>query len=166
MKNFSVVILPLLLFFYSGRVNAQVLPADADTLSIGDVTLDEITVKSPKEQTNIRQLPASISIVTSKLLESSEVNSLKDLSSAIPNFFMPDYGSKLTSPVYIRGIGSRINSPSVGIYVDNVPYFEKAAFDFDFFDIDRVEVLRGPQGTLYLSLIHISEPTRQAEISY
>ena len=62
---------------------------------------------------------------------------------------MPDYGSKLTSPVYIRGIGSRINSPSVGIYVDDVPYFEKAAFDFDFFDIDRVEVLRGPQGTLY-----------------
>ena len=62
---------------------------------------------------------------------------------------MPDYGSKLTSPVYIRGIGSRINSPSVGLYVDYVPYFEKAAFDFDFFDIKRIEVLRGPQGTLF-----------------
>ena len=149
MKLFPVLLLPLLLFLYSGPICAQITPAKADTLTIGDVTLDEITVKSPKEQTSIRQLPASISIVTSKLLESSEVNSLKDLSSAIPNFFMPDYGSKLTSPVYIRGIGSRINSPSVGIYVDDVPYFEKAAFDFDFFDIDRVEVLRGPQGTLY-----------------
>jgi len=62
---------------------------------------------------------------------------------------MPDYGSKLTSPVYIRGIGSRINSPSVGLYVDHVPYFEKASFDFDFFDIKRIEVLRGPQGTLF-----------------
>ncbi len=62
---------------------------------------------------------------------------------------MPEYGTKLTSPIYIRGIGSRINSPSVGLYVDNVPYFEKAVFDFDFFDIERIEVLRGPQGTLY-----------------
>ncbi|NEW81233.1 MAG: TonB-dependent receptor [Mariniphaga sp.] len=149
MKLFTVVVLPLLLFFYSSRICAQISVAKVDTLTIEEVTLDEITVKSPKEQTSIRQLPASISIVTSKLLESSEVNSLKDLSSAIPNFFMPDYGSKLTSPVYIRGIGSRINSPSVGIYVDDVPYFEKAAFDFDFFDIERVEVLRGPQGTLY-----------------
>ena len=146
MKLFPVL---MLFFILPILAKAQMSPAEIDTLSIREVTLDEITVKSPKEQTNIRQLPASISIVTSRLLESSEVNSLKDLSSAIPNFFMPDYGSKLTSPVYIRGIGSRINSPSVGIYVDDVPYFEKAAFDFDFFDIDRVEVLRGPQGTLY-----------------
>jgi iron complex outermembrane recepter protein len=56
---------------------------------------------------------------------------------------------KLTSPVYIRGIGSRINEPSIGLYVDNVPYFDKAAFDFDFYDVERIEVLRGPQGTLY-----------------
>jgi outer membrane receptor protein involved in Fe transport len=62
---------------------------------------------------------------------------------------MPEYGSKLTAPVYIRGIGSRINSPSVGLYVDYVPYFEKAAFNFDFFDVKRIEVLRGPQGTLF-----------------
>ena len=62
---------------------------------------------------------------------------------------MMDYGSKLQSPVFIRGIGSRLGSPSVGLYVDNVPYFEKTTFGFDFFDIDRIEVLRGPQGTLY-----------------
>lgn len=62
---------------------------------------------------------------------------------------MPDYGSKLTSPVYIRGIGSKINAPSIGLYVDGIPYFEKSAFDFDFNEVDRIEVLRGPQGTLY-----------------
>ena len=149
MKSFYIVVSPLLLVLFTGSLYAQKSFIEADTTSIHQVALDEITIKSPKEQTNIRQLPASISIVTSHLIEGAEVNSLKDLSSAIPNFFMPDYGSKLTSPVYIRGIGSRINSPSVGVYVDDVPYFEKAAFDFDFFDIDRVEVLRGPQGTLY-----------------
>ncbi|NJK97147.1 MAG: TonB-dependent receptor [Bacteroidales bacterium] len=62
---------------------------------------------------------------------------------------MPEYGSKLTSPVYIRGVGSRINSPSIGLYVDRIPYFEKSAFAFDFNDVERVEILRGPQGTLY-----------------
>lgn len=62
---------------------------------------------------------------------------------------MPSYGSKLTSPIYIRGIGSRINSPAVGLYVDNVPQFDKSSFDFEFYNIERVEVLRGPQGTMY-----------------
>jgi outer membrane receptor protein involved in Fe transport len=62
---------------------------------------------------------------------------------------MPSYGSKLTSPIYIRGIGSRINSPAIGLYVDNVPQFDKSSFDFEFYNIERVEVLRGPQGTMY-----------------
>ena len=43
----------------------------------------------------------------------------------------------------------RSNAPSVGLYVDGIPYFESRRFDFDFAEIDRVEVLRGPQGTLY-----------------
>ena len=63
--------------------------------------------------------------------------------------FIPDYGSRLTSAVYIRGIGSRINTPSIGLYVDNIPYIDKSAFDFDYSDIERIDVLRGPQGTLY-----------------
>ena len=62
---------------------------------------------------------------------------------------MPDYGSKITSAVYIRGIGSRINTPAVGLYVDNIPYIDKSAFDFNFYDIERIDILRGPQGTLY-----------------
>ena len=62
---------------------------------------------------------------------------------------MPDYGSRLTSAMYIRGIGSRINTPAVGMYVDNIPYLDKSAFDFNFYDIERLDILRGPQGTLY-----------------
>lgn len=47
------------------------------------------------------------------------------------------------------GIGSRINTPAVGLYVDNIPYIDKSAFDFNFYDIERIDILRGPQGTLY-----------------
>ena len=51
--------------------------------------------------------------------------------------------------MYVRGIGSRVNSPAVGIYYDNIPLMSKAAFNNHFYMLDRVDVLRGPQGTLY-----------------
>jgi iron complex outermembrane recepter protein len=122
---------------------------DADTSKIRNLRIDEITVRSPKYNSNIFQLPASATMMPARIIENYQIGSLTDISGLVPNFFMPDYGSKLTSPVYIRGIGTRINTPSVGLYVDNIPYFEKSAFNFDFFDLERIEVLRGPQGTLY-----------------
>jgi len=120
-----------------------------DSLSMPEYRLDDVTVKATKETHKLREVPNSVSILGSITLEKNQTNSLKDITSIVPNLYMPDYGSKLTSPVYIRGIGSRINAPSVGLYVDNVPYFEKSSYDFDLFEIDRIEVLRGPQGTLY-----------------
>ncbi len=112
-------------------------------------SLDEIIIQSPKFNRNIFEIPAAATMVPERLIENNRIENLTDISPLIPNFFMPDYGSKLTSPVYIRGVGNRINTPSVGLYVDEIPYFEKAAFNFDFYDVERIEVLRGPQGTLY-----------------
>lgn len=122
---------------------------DKDSIYNTTVALKEVTVKSSKELHKLKSLPASVSLVSESKLMDNEIYSLKGLTSFIPNLFIPDYGSRLTSPIYIRGIGSRINSPSVGLYVDNVPYFDKSSFDFDFTEIERIEVLRGPQGTLY-----------------
>lgn len=130
-------------------LNAQYSSVEPDTSIYLVGELSEIVIKASKDNVTFRNLPASVSVISETLISDNEIKSLKDATAAIPNFFMPDYGSKLTSPVYIRGIGSRINSPSVGLYVDHVPYFEKASFNFDFFDIKRIEVLRGPQGTLF-----------------
>jgi len=113
------------------------------------IELGEITIKASKDNVTNKSIPASVSVIPENLVASNEIKSLSGVTSTAPNFYMPDYGSKLTSPIYIRGIGSRINSPSVGLYVDYVPYFEKAAFNFDFFDIKRIEILKGPQGTLF-----------------
>jgi len=120
-----------------------------DSLATPEVELSEVVVGASKDNLKLKEMPASVSFLTNRRLEANHVMALPDASVVVPNLFMPDYGSKLTSPVYIRGIGSRINAPSVGLYVDGVPYFEKAAFNFDFFDVERIEVLRGPQGTLY-----------------
>lgn len=128
---------------------AQKQIAIADTTISNTYELSEIKVVASKNNAKLKEMPASISIVSAKAIQEMGTKSLSAITGAVPNVFMPDYGSKLTSPIYIRGIGSRINSPSVGLYVDRVPYFEKAAFAFDFFDVEQIEVLRGPQGTLY-----------------
>lgn len=123
---------------------------EADTARISNqVDLGEVVVQSFKQERSLNTAPLAASSVNGTMLRNREVTSIKDVSSLIPNLFIPDYGSKLTSPVYIRGIGSRINAPSVGLYIDGMPFFEKSAFDFDFSEIDQIEVLRGPQGTLY-----------------
>lgn len=111
--------------------------------------LDEIEVVSTKEHGGIRQQTSAISVIRSQQIEDSRITSLKESAPYVPNLFIPDYGSRLTSAIYIRGVGSRINTPAVGLYVDNVPYTDKSAFDFPFYDIERIDVLRGPQGTLY-----------------
>lgn len=112
-------------------------------------TATEVVIQSFKRNDNISQLPISATVLSEQVLKERNISSVKDFSGFIPNLFIPDYGSKMTSPAYIRGIGSRINAPSVGLYVDGVPYFDRSTFDIGMEDIDRIEVLRGPQGTIY-----------------
>ena len=66
-----------------------------------------------------------------------------------PNFYQPDYGSRMTSSIYVRGFGSRIDQPVVGMNIDGVPVMNKNSYDFELFDIDRVQVMRGAQGVLF-----------------
>lgn len=120
----------------------------ADTAHVVNIE-ETIVVTAPKENAPLRQMPGSVSFFSSRELNETQSTSLKELSAYVPNFFMPDYGSALTSAVYIRGIGSRINTPAVGLYVDNVAYADKSAYDISFLDVERIDVLRGPQATLY-----------------
>lgn len=134
----------------TGTVWAEDLPKDLPKDSLKVVDVEEVVViASPKENRKLREQPTAVTLLSQQDMQANQVTSLKNLTSLVPNLFIPDYGSKLTSAIYIRGIGSRINTPSVGLYVDNVPYIDKSAFDFNYADIERIDVLRGPQGTLY-----------------
>ena len=104
-----------------------------DTTKVVDIE-EVIVVASPKENAKLRQQAASSSLFSQLEMQNHQITSLKNITSIVPNFYMPDYGSRLTSAIYIRGIGSRINTPAVGLYVDNIPYLDKSAFDFNFFD--------------------------------
>ena len=77
-----------------------------------------------------------------------DIDAAKGVSLVAPNFYMPDYGSRMTSSVYVRGLGARIDQPVVGLTVDNIPYLNKDNYDFDLADIESIEVLRGAQAVL------------------
>ncbi len=108
----------------------------------------EVTA-SLKHRDDLRRQPVSSTELGMYRLMREGVESIKDISAAAPNFYQPAYGSKMTSSIYVRGFGSRIDQPVVGVNVDDVPYMNKNAYDFDFYDIRKIELLRGPQGTLY-----------------
>ncbi len=122
-------------------------PEPVDTLQ----NIEQVTVVAPaaKQTFSLRRQPISSTVLSPAAIERERVLSVKDLSAVVPNFYQPDYGSRMTSSIYVRGFGARIDQPVVGVNVDEIPYLNKNSYDFDLFDIARIEVLRGPQGTLY-----------------
>lgn len=118
--------------------------------TIRTVRLDEVSVVSSlKENGALRQQAASVSHVDINQQKNIGAPDLKGIGTMMPNLFIPDYGSRQTSAIYVRGIGSRIGTPAVGLYVDNVAYYDKSGFDFNLYDVQSIELLRGPQSTLY-----------------
>ncbi|MDE6094614.1 MAG: TonB-dependent receptor [Muribaculaceae bacterium] len=119
---------------------------ETDTLG---VMLDEVNVSAVKQMSRIDREPEAGTAIGRVELERIGATAVKSISNVVPNFYIPDYGSRMTSSIYVRGIGARMDQPSVGLNVDNVPYMNKDAYDFDVADIATVEMLRGPQSTLY-----------------
>ena len=151
MKKTILLFLLTLNVFYGFSINY--IPVENEEKgkdTIRTLNLDEFVVTSSVKETNaLKRMPSAISVVSPKMLQSRQVQSLTDMSGIVPNFFIPNYGSKVSTPIYIRGVGARLGAQTVSLYVDNVPYFNASAFDFEFQDIQRIEVLRGTQGTLY-----------------
>ncbi|MGP1590991.1 MAG: TonB-dependent receptor [Prevotella sp.] len=124
------------------------VPNDADSTVFKTVGLSEVTVvefKKSKENLTTN----SVSIVDSGFINRHELHSITELTAVVPNFYMPEYGSKQNTPVYIRGVGAKTKGSAVGFYVDGIPHFENSSFDVDMSNIASVTVFRGPQGTLY-----------------
>ena len=115
-----------------------------DTLSLGEVTVTAI-----KQSADLRTQTTALTVIGRQEAERNQAVSVKTAADLVPNLFIPDYGSRMTSTVYVRGIGTRIDQPAVGLTIDNVPVMTKENYDFDLMDITRFEMLRGPQNTLY-----------------
>lgn len=113
------------------------------------IHIEEVSVTAIKQGANLGLQSAAATILGRDRVERLNVVTMKGISEIVPNFYMPDYGSRMTSSIYVRGIGARIDQPVIGLNVDNVPFLNKDCYDFDLPDIERIEMIRGPQSTLY-----------------
>lgn len=126
------------------------LEANAQSVEIPDtVVLSEVSISAVKQGLSLKGAPVASTIIGRSQIEELNIMAIKGISDLVPNFYIPDYGSRITSSIYVRGIGARMDQPAVGLNIDNVPFLNKDAYDFDVADIARVEVIRGPQSTLY-----------------
>ncbi|MCJ8328354.1 MAG: TonB-dependent receptor [Campylobacterales bacterium] len=122
------------------------------TLYSKDITkLDSINVTAQKSEENIQKVPISLSVFDEFSMEDKSISSLIDIAKYTPNLLLFNTGQQgLTAPS-IRGIAANILSYSspVSLYVDGVPTMNSFGFSDALGDIERIEVLKGPQGTLY-----------------
>ncbi|UZJ40542.1 TonB-dependent receptor [Prosthecochloris sp. SCSIO W1101] len=112
------------------------------------VEMKTIVVTAEKRESNVREIPGSVSVVSERQVDDYDVKSTMDIVNMTPNLYITETGNALmTTFAAMRGItGSMSQIPAVGFYVDDVYY---SSLDIGLFDVERIEVLRGPQGTLY-----------------
>ena len=125
-------------------------PLPSDEPATKRARLDEIIVSAQKRDENIQDVPLSVTAIDGDAIEVQQMADLQDLSKFAPN-------TKINTTagieyVYMRGLGSTGNrgfEQSVGVFVDGIHFGRTLFLSFGLTDIDRVEVLRGPQGTLF-----------------
>lgn len=123
--------------------------ATEDSDSIPGRALPEFNVVALKQSGSLADQALSATVVGGKEIRLDNITDIKTLSDIVPNFYIPVYGSRMTSSIYVRGIGARMDQPSVGLTVDNMPVLNKDAYDLDLPDMAEIEMLRGPQSSLY-----------------
>lgn len=139
----------LSLFLFTSVSGQRMLVKSDDSTFSAVYQLKEAVVTAEKRELSPIDIPSAITVVSEKTLAQENNLDLRNISGIVPNFYMQEGGLKLSTPLYVRGIGTVSGTPPVGLYVDGVPVFDKNAFVFDLYDIRQIEVLRGPQTTLY-----------------
>ncbi len=137
----------------AGAAAAQSLP---EARQDGAGAADEIIVTAQKREQTLSQVPQSMSVLGGEALEQRQARSIADYAALVPGLSF-ESGNPGETRVVLRGINAGGASPTVAVYLDDTPFGSSTsqtngatlAGDFDTFDIERLEVLRGPQGTLY-----------------
>jgi iron complex outermembrane receptor protein len=138
--------------------NAASAGTDEQTASAekpkGPATLDKVTVTARRREETLQDVPVAVTAFTPDMVDKLNIRDLGDLDAQVPNLTIyAARGNNTTITAYIRGVGQSDPlwgvDPGVGLYLDDVYIARPQGGLLDVFDIGRVEVLRGPQGTLY-----------------
>lgn len=123
----------------------------AETASL---TLEEVVVTAQKREELLQETPIAISAMSTRELETRRISSVMDLMNQAPSITIaPFAGTRVAPNLFIRGMGNlnaqSTNDMATSVYVDGVPVGRGIGMALDIADLERVELLRGPQGTLY-----------------
>ena len=117
-------------------------------LAASNAQLDAVVVTAQKKQELLQQVPISITAITSRQVKDYRLWNSKDITAIVPGLFSSDPGDNRNA-TGIRGIATTSYNPAVATYIDGVNQFSLDTYISQLLDVERVEVLRGPQGTLY-----------------
>jgi iron complex outermembrane recepter protein len=133
---------------------AAALPVPAALAQQGPTAIEEIVVTARKREEALQDVPVAITALSAAALEERQIGDLAEMGSTVPNLTIyAARGSNTTLTAYMRGVGQADPlwgvDPGVALYVDDVYIARPQGALLDVYDIERIEVLRGPQGTLY-----------------
>ena len=147
--RYGVALLPILL---AGVAHAQTTDADAP-VEDEVATMQAVVVTAQHRAESLQDVPIAVTALSSEALENQRITNALDLSNLAPGLRIASGDAAANPKIFIRGVGLADFNPSssagVGMYVDNVLYGSPLSQMSGFFDLERIEVLRGPQGTLY-----------------
>ena len=116
--------------------------------------VEEVTVTATKRSENVRKIPVSVTVLSGKAIRAEHIQNFSDLTRAVPNLSFSSQAGEGLSTLELRGVASQAGTATVALYLDDVSLttrniYTQGTAEPRFLDISRVEVLRGPQGTLY-----------------
>ncbi|MEI6218753.1 MAG: Plug domain-containing protein, partial [bacterium] len=142
----------LLLAAVSSLVTAPGVLADTTSTNLAQASSQtnlQIEVTARKWTEPLQSVPGAVTIQTSDTLARAGAQDLRDATHCVPNLTLGDFSARRLTFPFMRGIGSGRNSPAVTTCIDGVPQLSYATANQQLIDIDRIEFLRGAQGTLY-----------------
>lgn len=120
--------------------------------NVSHAVLEEVIVTAQKREENVQTIPIAVTAMSEEMLRNGSMLTMDDISRQVPGFTVTNYNPVTPQP-FIRGVGSSPSDAgsdaSVGVFIDGVYAGRAGGYKADMFDIERVEVLRGPQGTLF-----------------
>jgi iron complex outermembrane receptor protein len=182
-KNSSIGSFVAAAIFAAAEANSQSLPGTAAAKTQnpasappeGAPLIEEIIVTAQKREERLLDVPVAVTVLTGTMLENQEIHDSNDLVKAVPSLTFQAGNNPSNNSFRIRGVGTSLFSlgvePSVSVVVDGVVQARQAQNFMDLADIERVEVLRGPQGTLFgknatAGVINVitARPTREFQV--
>jgi len=140
-------------YFKSGVALAVLACISSPNVSFAQQQLEEIVVTATKRTQTLQETPVAVTVTTAETIEQAQILDVNDLQSVVPSLRIAQLQNSTNTNFFIRGFGNGSNNPgiepSVGVFVDGVFRSRSAGAISDLPSLERVEVLRGPQSTLF-----------------